>query len=255
MFMEVGIIYLNYDNPSLLGETLLSLNTVRKFGIKSCLITNHDVDNKNYPFDITKKVNLPFSNNKNMSFIYDHAPFDINWYIDSDVYLYGDPSFAITKCIKHSLCLTHSPLYHLGYRSNVQNELKNEMSSNDLIEYQAGWVMFRKNNVNHKLFKRCQELALQYKNVTYNQQIFSLAVEQSDANPFILPSNWNYRGFNQYLHGELKCWHNHWPPPQSVKTRNALREPMIIKPNISLAYKSKLLFNFYIEKVKRNLFL
>ena len=48
--MEVGIVYLNYDNPNLLGETLLSLNTVRKWGLKTCLITNHDVDNSKYSF-------------------------------------------------------------------------------------------------------------------------------------------------------------------------------------------------------------
>ena len=119
--MEVGIVYLNYDNSSLLGETLLSLNTVRKWGLKCCLITNHDVDNAKYSFDIIKQVDLPFANNKNMSFIYDHVPFDINWYIDSDVYLYGDPAYAINKCIKHDLCLTHSPLYHLNYRSSIQN--------------------------------------------------------------------------------------------------------------------------------------
>ena len=29
--MEVGIIYLNYDNESLLGETKLSLKTVKKW--------------------------------------------------------------------------------------------------------------------------------------------------------------------------------------------------------------------------------
>ena len=142
--MEIGVIYLNYDNPKLLGETLMSLKTVRKWDLKTCLITNHDIDNELYLFDIIKKVDLPFSNNKNMSLIYDHAPFDINWYIDSDVYLYGDPTFAINKCIIHDLCLTHSPLYHLCYRSYIHTELKDELESHDLIEYQAGWVMFKK---------------------------------------------------------------------------------------------------------------
>ena len=249
--MEVGIVYLNYDNPNLLGETLLSLNTIRKWGLKSCLITNHDVDNSKFKFDIIKKIDLPFSNNKNMSFIYDYVPFDINWYIDSDVYLYGNPEYAINKCTKHDLCLTHSPLYHLNYRSNIQRELKDEVNCNDLIEYQAGWVMFKKSNKNMRLFKKCQELAFKYKSVTYNQQIFSLAVEQSGVNPFILTPNWNFRGFHQHLHGELKCWHNHWPPPSSEIARNSIQPPKVVEPNIAFSYRIKILLNKYKDKLKR----
>ena len=253
--MEVGIIYLNYDNPNLLGETKLSLKTIKKWGLKSCLVTNHEVDNQQFGFDLVRQIDLPFSDNKNMGFIYEHAPFDINWYVDSDVYFYGDPTFAIEKCRKHSLCLTHSPLYHLGYRSNIQNELKGEVNSNELIEYQAGWVLFKKNESNAELFKICQELSYKYKDVSHNQQIFSLAVEKSNANPFILTPNWNFRGFNQYLHGELKCWHNHWPPPQSEKSRDISQEPKIVKPSISFSYRSKMLLNLYIDKIKRNIFI
>jgi len=252
--MEVGIIYLNYDNESLLGETKLSLKTVKKWNLPTCLITNHNIDNSDFGFDIVKKINLPFSNNKNMGFIYEHAPFEINWYIDSDVYLYGDPTYAIEKCVKHDLCLTHSPLYHLNYRSNIQNSLKDEVSSNDLIEYQAGWVMFKKTNDNLRLFKRCQELAFKYDDVNYNQQIFSLAVEQSGVNPFILTPNWNFRGFHQFLHGELKCWHNHWSPPSKEISRNTMQPPKVVEPNIAFSYRFKVLFNKYRDKLKRRFF-
>jgi hypothetical protein len=253
--MEIGIIYLNYDNPNLLAETRLSLLTLKKWGLKSCLITNHEVDNREFGFDLVIQADLPFSDNKNMGFIYEYAPFDINWYVDSDVYFYGDPTFAIEKCKRHSLCLTHSPLYHLGYRSNIQNELKEEATSNDLIEYQAGWVLFIKNESNEKLFKICQELSYKYESISHNQQIFSLAVEKSNVNPFILTPNWNFRGFHQYLHGDLKCWHNHWPPPESEKKRNISQEPKIVKPLISLSYRSKMLLNLYIDKIKRNIFI
>lgn len=250
--MEVGIIYLNYDNPNLLGETLLSLQTAQKWKLKTCLITNHNLNNKNFGFDIVKNIELPFSNNKNMSFIYDHAPFEINWYIDSDVYLYGDPTYAIDKCAKHDLCLTHAPLYHLNYRSNIKSALKDEVNSDDLIEYQAGWVMFKKSNQNKRLFKICQELALKYDDVKYNQQIFSLAVEQSGVNPFILTPNWNFRGFHQHLHGELKGWHNHFPPPKKEIARDYNQPPVIVEPIIPKSLKFKIFVNKYIEKFKRN---
>ena len=113
--------------------------------------------------------------------------------------------------------------------------------------------MFKKTNENMRLFKKCQELAFKYKSVTYNQQIFSLAVEQSGVNPFILTPNWNFRGFHQHLHGELKCWHNHWPPPLSETNRNISQPPKIVEPVIPFSYTFKQSVNHYIDKIKRNI--
>ena len=206
-----------YDRPDILEYQEISKNKIKSFGYQVCIISNFTVNKQKYKYDLYKKVDLPFGNNKNIAFLSDYTPFDITLYIDADVHLFGDPSFAIEKCKVHEICLTHSPMYDLHYRSTIKQELKDVVQNRiDLIEYQAGWILFKQGTTATKLFDEYKNIAFAHPEVTFSQQIFSLAVENSGVNPFILPSNWNYRAFHQHLHGELKFWHNYFLPHERL---------------------------------------
>ena len=233
--LKTGFVYLVYDREDILDYQEISKNKVKDSGYEVCLISNFTVDDRKYKYDHYKKVNLPFGNNKNIAFLLDYTPFDITFYIDADVHLFGDPSFAIEKCKAHEICLTHSPMYDLHYRSTIKNELKDVVQNrSDLIEYQAGWILFKKGVAASKLFDEYKKIAYKYPEVTFSQQIFSLAVENSGINPFILPSNWNYRAFHQHLHGELKFWHNYFLPPQKVNIKDV--PPRKIEPKYPIKW-------------------
>jgi hypothetical protein len=228
--MNKGVVYLVYDRPDILEYQEISKSKVKEAGYDVCLISNFSIDRRKFKYDHYQEVDLPFGNNKNIAFLLDHTPFDISLYIDADVHLYGNPEFAFKKCDIHEVCLTHSPMYDLHYRSTIKVELKKEVDKkSDLIEYQAGWILFKKSISAEKLFDEYKRIAFAHPEVTYSQQIFSLAVEHSGINPFILPSNWNYRAFHQHLHGELKFWHNYFLPPAKKIAKNDL-PPRPIEP-------------------------
>jgi hypothetical protein len=181
-----GIIYLAWGQESI-DLAVISSKTVKEFGYATCLITSDTYSSKE--FDLIIQKELPYDGLGKKALMYDLAPFDVNLYLDTDTFAYWNLDYGFKQAEQHgiALCIAPSPCLYYQYLIHAKQEI-----SKDIVQYNSGVIFFKKQDSVKTVFDRWKKLVVETK-ANWDQHLFSYAFHLEKFNPFVLPTNWNYR--------------------------------------------------------------
>jgi len=145
------------------------------------------------------------------------SPFEETLFLDADTVVLGRLDFAFQKAEQFGLACAICECPWAKRYAGIDG---------DLIEYNTGVLFFTRKA--KPIFERWNRLSSQvdssikfYDNerrlitMPYNDQAaFSLAIDESKFNPFVLPLNWNFRPlWQRSFFGPIKVWHNYADVP------------------------------------------
>jgi hypothetical protein len=175
--------------------------------------------NPNLPLHVVELTGNPSLLDKAM--MYEVSPFQTTLFLDADTMVFGDLSFAFEKAERFGLacCVNECP-WARRYPSCEQH--------GDIVEYNTGVLAFSKSA--GPVFREWKRLRDVDSSITHegerlmainDQASFALAVNNTGANPFVLPHNWNYRyRWHKAWFGDVRIWHDHDDPPAVPWTGN-----------------------------------
>ncbi len=158
--------------------------------------------------------------------MFDLSPFDETLFLDADTTVLGKLDYGFIKMQQHGIacCINANPWQRRYYKIEQHP---------DEVEYSSGVVFFDKRPGVAKVFDRWKanhsfdssSLFMATEGVrrqTYNDQaLFTLAIQQEQFNPFILPLNWNlYPKWQKHFWGEVKIFHGYDDIPESLLAWN-----------------------------------
>lgn len=167
--------------------------------------------------------------------MYDVTPFEQTLFLDADTTVLGNLDYGFMKAAQHgiALCINANPWQRRYYK--VEPPVHP-----DEIEYSSGVVFFDKTRAGvREVFARWKENhdvpscsmfigpeGLRQQAIN-DQAGFTLAIEQTGFNPFVLPLNWNlYPRWQKHFWGEIKIWHGYDDIPAAVlKWNEEQRQP------------------------------
>lgn len=185
-----------------------SVESVKKLGISTCIITNCD---KSILPDVDLIINFEPAYNTcqdRVAQLIRSAPYDLCLHLDTDTEIQGDLEFGFDMASNHGLAICIAPAAFASRWHGMPNEYPI-----DLVQYNCGAFFFDKNNVSvQALFKKWHENISKPLSRMKNQDqpAFAAAIYETGFNPFILPKNWNFRpdfgDINGF--GPIKIWHS-----------------------------------------------
>ena len=152
------------------------------------------------------------------------SPFDSTLFLDADTVVLGRLDFGFEKGERFGLacCICECP-WARRYGG----------ISGELIEYNTG-VMFFTDHAKPLFEAWERQVATVDSSLRFNmgdgerlmpfndQAGFAAAVEETGANPFILPLNWNFRpAFQSTFFGPVRIWHDYQEVPDTLRRMNA----------------------------------
>ncbi len=174
--------------------------------------------------------------------MYDLSPYDETLFLDADTTVMGKIDYGFLKAQQHGIacCISANPWNRRYYKIEQHP---------DEVEYSTGVVFFDKKweevgyprmgdaftRSTAMVFNRWDGLegtdstcnyfhaADGVKRQPYNDQAtFTLAMQQTGFNPFVLPLNWNiYPRWQKHFWGEIKIHHGYDDIPPSIMQWNA----------------------------------
>jgi hypothetical protein len=176
--------------------------------------------------------------------MYDRSPFEETLFLDADTTVMGRLDYGFQQAAKHGIacCVNANPWQRRYYRLPRDHD--------DTVEYSSGVVFFCKewkrticDRDYGEYFVSAQDVFIRWKNLSdgtqdtrsqfvgpngvrempvNDQALFSLAMQQLDFNPFVLPLNWNfYNKWQKDFWGEIKVWHGYYDIPEGLMKWNA----------------------------------
>lgn len=146
--------------------------------------------------------------------MYRLSPFDETLFLDTDTVLLEDPVFGFEMAERHGVAMAIEPDC---WAHRQWAEASPKKVTRDIPEYNTGVVFFTRDFRTELLFNKWSEIAGDYGDA--DQWSFAQAVYETGFNPFILPSNWNFR--DSVLYGPIKVWHaRNIPPPRNIEEWN-----------------------------------
>lgn len=155
--------------------------------------------------------------------MFGRSPFDATLFLDTDTVVLDRLDFGFEKAGKFGLacCICESPW------ARRFGDLHG-----DIVEYNTGVIFF--NRTARPVFEawekanRAVDSSIIFRSgrklmrmMNNDQAGFSLAVEGTGANPFVLPLNWNLRpAWQRTFAGPVKIWHDRIPVPDEVHAWN-----------------------------------
>lgn len=227
--MSRGILYMRWQ-----GEFADSIDQVLHRSIESIKFWHPEL-----PYHVAE---MPADSNLLVkSQMFKLSPFDETLFLDADTTVMGKLDFGFLKAQQHGIacCINANP-WQRRY-INLPRE------HDDAIEYSSGVIFWDRRWVGYgtsvrDVFDRWQKLTddpttdsrSRYmgtkgeREQPYNDQaLFTLAMEQLQFNPCVLPLNWNlYPRWQKHFWAEVKVWHGYFDiPRQIVEWNNEQRDP------------------------------
>ncbi len=170
--------------------------------------------------------------------MFDLSPFDETLFLDADTTVMGRLDYGFLKAQQHGIacCINANPWQRRYYKLNLDHD--------DAVEYSSGVVFFDKKwtrgcydcdfSVAEDVFERWNAMngvdstcsffhakdGLKQQTVN-DQALFTLAMQQANFNPFVLPLNWNiYPKWQKHFWGPIKIWHGYDDIPASLPKWN-----------------------------------
>jgi hypothetical protein len=193
-----------------------SVESVKKLGISTCIITNCD---KSILPDVDMIINFePVYNTcqDRVAQLIRSAPYDLCLHLDTDTEIQGGIEFGFDMASAHGLAICIAPAAFASRWHCMPDEYPI-----DLVQYNCGAFFFDKTNLSvQELFEKWAENISKPLSRMKNQDqpAFAAAVHETGFNPFVLPKNWNFRpdfgDINAF--GPIKIWHSQKPFPVGI---------------------------------------
>ncbi len=210
-------------------------------GLDLILITDEATDVKWLKSVMTRvfRVNFRFGRGSwllRKTELYDHIPkeYDTYLFLDTDTIVLGDISLGFKKANLHGIAVSQASHYCLDNFRNFAEVLEKESIENSgLLQFNTGVVFFSKSPKVELVFNKWQDLAIKHCQLWKDDQaLFTLALETCSFNPYALSINYNYRGFGNYISGDVRIWHSHGPVPLGINTYNESWPPRRAWPTL-----------------------
>lgn len=144
--------------------------------------------------------------------MYQHSPFEVTLFLDSDtVVLASDLSFGFEMAKRFHVACCIAPVHAATHYRCLRNT-----TPADLVNYNSGVLFFSKSDVCARLFSQWREQA-QRLAVSEDQPALSQAMYASGTNPFVLPHTWNFRPLHCGGFGPVKIWHGRGRVPKGIE--------------------------------------
>ncbi|NJO65400.1 MAG: hypothetical protein HC836_47095 [Richelia sp. RM2_1_2] len=218
---SIGIVYLAWGDEFIF-EAEKSRKSTEQLGLPTCLLTIQEASDETLAktkFSSIYRIDFKHKGLMRKSEIYEHCPFDLNLFLDTDTLVYSkDFRYAFQKTNKFNMSLVTAPRY-MQWSFPSMNKIRRDFPniSWEISSYNSGVIFFRKCKEVESIFNLWKELASKYPFVGGDQNLLSLAIEILDFNPYILPVNYNFRGFWQFIQGEIKVWHSRFTFPENYE--------------------------------------
>jgi hypothetical protein len=149
--------------------------------------------------------------------MFDKSPFRETLYLDADTIVMGRLDFGFDKAVQFGLACSICECPWARRAAGI---------SGDLVEYNTGVLFFTRRA--RPLFDAWASLSQKIDSgivfvdsngrinkMKHNDQgSFAAAIDQTEAAPFVLPLNWNFRPqWNLSFFGPIKVWHDYSDPP------------------------------------------
>lgn len=211
--MTKGIVYLVWgNNKQVLNELYRSNYSAHKFGYQTCVIKDKNTILKRERFDIVKNIEMDYNGFRNRIYLYEHSPFDINCYLDTDTTVRGDLDFGFEQAEKYGIACCIAPASSSYYADDNQ-PIKKDIPK-DLPQYNCGVLFYSKelDNSPVNVFRNYACLLDRYEQSAKNDQpYFAYSLYKFGVNPYVLPKTWNFRPHIKYesevYFGNLKILH------------------------------------------------
>ena len=223
-----GVVYTAWGKC--IEEAERSASTAKKFGLKTCLVSNHYAGSA---FDHFIRTDASLTHHTEKIHAWGLSPFKTTLYLDTDTQIVGDPAYGFEMAERYGMAIAIAPACHLklhwGY--HIDQYWKTPIPD-DLVEYNTG-VLFH--SAAHPVFgdvlKKTALLIQQSFEKTHEEFVRCPLNDQSGLtvylwerglNPSVLSQNWNFRpGIYQEKKvsvpggfGPIKIWHSRMPIPE-----------------------------------------
>jgi hypothetical protein len=141
-------------------------------------------------------------------------------FLDTDLCVLGNINLGIEKAKQFGIALAPAPHYSLHHWWFVDEIMRTEnVPLYGQLHYNTGVIFFDLQPHVREVFKLWNKLAVAYPqfNIT-DQPFFSIAMEKLNFNPYTLSQNYNYRGFGDYIVGDIYIWHSRDKLPPEINT-------------------------------------
>jgi hypothetical protein len=151
--------------------------------------------------------------------LFSFTPFEETLFLDVDTVVLDRLDYGFEMAIKHALacCICENPWArrYAGLQGDlVEYNTGVQFFTRAAKPYYDGWLKHVRALDSSIKFYRDGKLVV----MPYNDQAgFSLALNEAEVPPFILPLNWNFRpAWHRSWWGPIKVWHDYNPPPQPI---------------------------------------
>lgn len=170
--------------------------------------------------------------------LFEHLPegYDAFCFLDTDTIILGDISLGFEKAMLHGIAMSPAPHYSLDHFWGFAGAMNAEsVALKGQLQYNSGVIFLAPGYPGAaSVFARWRSLAAShlthYKN---DQPYLTLAMEMENFNPYTLSIGYNYRGFGDYISGEVRIWHSHGDPPSDLNVFGSAWPPRRAWPDRS----------------------
>jgi hypothetical protein len=147
--------------------------------------------------------------------------------LDSDTVIVEDISLGFKKAEIHGIAASPAPHYSLDHFWGFDLVMKKEgVSTIGQLQYNTGVIFFKNSPAVKEVFKKWGLLGCSYQDeFTNDQPFFTLAMEQLEFNPYTLSISYNYRGFGEFISGDVRIWHSHGSMPEKINEYDSAWPP------------------------------
>jgi hypothetical protein len=219
-----AIVYVAWGR-SHIEEAIRSATTAAIVGVDRLLITNaasREFLRPDAPFEriIEHEFRLPGLLAK--AEMFDILPQEYSSFVffDTDTFTLLDIDQGFEKAETHGIAAAQAAAYGLEHFWGFHKVLDAMgVNSREILQYNTGVIFFTRCPAAWRVLKKWHELcstAAGDVSAWGDQPYFTLAMELLGFNPYTLSIAYNYRNVGELVHGRIRIWHSHMPPPPDV---------------------------------------
>lgn len=201
-------------------EAYRSVASVRRFGLPTCIVTDHTTGVEPGRFDEIRRIDFQTPGLARDWHVLDESPFEQTLYIDSDVLMLQPAELGFSAAMRYGFAVTHAQSTHC-YTSE----------EGELCHYSTGLIFFDRRHAVFPIVRDgwrtfIDEYSARGQNGFYcDQPGFSITLWRLGINPFVLPHTWNLAPLmlatGTWVNYGVKFWHSMIDPPAEFLEWNA----------------------------------
>ena len=190
-----------------------SVESARKFGLHTCLITDAPVE-RGHLFDDIRRFEPEFPDCRcRAAALIEYLPFDLTLVLDTDTVICKPVDYGFQQAKIHTLACCIAPASNAAQWHDID-------TYGDCLPQYNGGVLFMSRAITPLLrqWRENNDPQLSRRFVGQDQPGLAAAIEELHMSPKVLPKEWNFRaGLQTEGCGPVHIWHSPQPVPDALK--------------------------------------